>query len=96
MIEYIHNAIKATAGEDITVAAKIYNADGFEVSSGCALRLYDKDNESMIIRVSGTKYTDKWQFTIPADITKDLRGKYWYCFCKDGERLCFAQPIYLV
>lgn len=96
MIEYIYDLIKATSGEDIEVAAKITDDSGACIASGCGLRLFDKD-ESFITRIDGVIDGDMWSFKIPAALTKDMKGKYYYCMCRDGEEaLNFKKPIYFV
>ena len=96
MIEYLHNAIRATAGEDITVSAKITDENGLPITTGFHLSLYS-DNERLD-SFSGKYSSGVWEFTIAADATTDLRGRYWYCICSDNthEKLNFKQPIYLV
>ena len=95
MIEYLYDAIRATAGEEISIAAKIVNDSGIPVDTGCHLNLYN-DNE-MIISVEGSYVEEAWQFTIPADVTTNLIGRYWYCICSETHnKLNFKQPIYLV
>lgn len=43
------------------------------------------------------EYKDElWYFTIPAEATKGLQGRYWYCLYRDGDTLCFKEPIYLI
>ena len=96
MIEYLYNAIKATAGEEITITAKITNDDGVCITSHCHLMLYD--NEELLITVHGTfvEAEEVWEFTIPAEATKYLSGRYWYCICGKLGSLCFKEPIYLI
>ena len=94
MIEYIYDAIKSTAGADITINAKITDVDGAVITDGCALMLYD--NDSMITSVSGSYADDEWSFTIPANVTDGLCGRYWYCIYAHDNPICFKQPIYLV
>lgn len=94
MIEYIYDVIRATAGEDITISAKITEEDGTPITAGCAFRLYD--DEDMLARVEGTLTGEVWSFTLPANKTDGLSGRYWYCFCKDNKTLCFKKPLYLV
>lgn len=94
MIEYLFNAIRATAGEDICICAKITDDNGTPIDAGCALRFYD--DEGMLARVEGTLTGDVWSFTIPKEKTEGLKGRYWYCFCDGEKTLCFKQALYLV
>ena len=95
MIEYLHDAIRATAGDDITITARIVDENNLPVTIGCHINLY---NDTEQIGSFGGKYSNGvWEFTIPADITVELRGRYWYCICdEEHEKLNFKQPIYLV
>jgi hypothetical protein len=95
MIEYIYDAIKATSGEDIEISAKITDDDGTCITSGCGLRIYDKD-EKFITRIEGELIGDMWSFVVPAMTTDGMKGKYWYCICKDGNTIIFRKPLYLV
>lgn len=95
MIEYLYNAIRATAGKDISIAAKITTESGATLTDICSLML-SNDKGELISSVAGSLVDDAWQFTIPAEITKGLNGRYWYCFCTSDTNLCFKQPIYLV
>lgn len=94
MIEYLYNAIIATAGEDITITAKIEDDSGHAVEA-CHLSLYD-EQDNQLIKVDGVALDDVFNFTIPADATADIKGRYWYCICgHDNSSYCFNQPIYL-
>lgn len=94
MIEYLYNAIRATAGEDIVITAEITDDSGECLAADCALMLWDKDN--LITAASGELIDNIWYFTIPADTTTGLIGRYWYCICHNHSKLQFKQPIYLV
>lgn len=96
MIEYLYDAIRAHAGNDITIAAVVTDDEGNNITEDCALVLHDKDRETMIAKFEGTYSEGEWLFLIPADITKGLDGRYWYCVMRKGNALCFKQPIYLV
>jgi hypothetical protein len=94
MIEYLYNAIRATAGEDITIAAEITDNSGFCVNDGCALMLWD--DEELLTSVDGMLIDDLWNFTIPAAATTGFKGRYWYCICHKHNKLQFKEPLYLV
>ena len=51
MIEYIYNAIKATAGEDITIAASITDDNNQPITSGCTLEIFD--DEEVLVTIDG-------------------------------------------
>lgn len=99
MIEYLFDCIKATATTDTVITAVIADAADAPITEGCALMLHDKD-DSMIGTYAGVYVEDNntWYFSIPADDTKELRGRYMYCICNVAEQhnLCFKQPIYFV
>ena len=97
MIEYLYNAIRATAGQDITVVAEITNDTEIPITEGCHIMLFDPEKE-MIGTFDG-EYDIKdneWSFTIPAETTKGLSGRYWYSIYHYDNSLCFKEPIYLV
>lgn len=94
MIEYLHDAIRATAGEEICICAEITDNKGTAITENCHIMLYD--SLSLLVTVMGVYDGEVWYFDIPADITAGLKGRYWYCICADNTSLCFKQPIYLI
>lgn len=94
MIEYLYDVIRVSAGGDATITAEATDGAGNPISDGCYFILYLEDNK--IISFSGDCVNGIWNFTIPADITKDLKGRYWYCIKHNDNDLCFKQPIYFV
>ena len=94
MIEYIYNAIKATAGEDITIAASITDDNNQPITSGCTLEIFD--DEEVLVTIDGVYADDLWSFVIPADATINLKGRYWYTINNQYFSLCFKDPIYLM
>lgn len=97
MVEYLYDAIRAVAGQPITVTALITNELEELITEGCTFALHDPDG-AMIAETAGTYLPESlvWEFTIPAEITVGLQGRYWYCIMHDSNNLCFKQPIYLV
>ena len=96
MIEYLYNAIRAAAGNDIAITALITDDSGVDITEGCSLMLHDKDRETMIAQFYGDYVNGEWLFIIPAEITRGLNGRYWYCIKHNNSNLCFIEPIYLV
>ena len=92
MIEYLYDAIRATAGADMNIVARV-SEDGETLEGTCfALHI---DDEHMVV-VEGELIDGVYQFTVPAEITANLSGRYWYCFMKEHKPLCFKEPIYFV
>ena len=95
-IQYILDVIKATAGTDIEVCAEITDDDGVPVTEGCGFMLHnDDENKTMIVMIDGTYAEGVWSFTIPAEVTKGLKGRFLYCICRNNDTLCFKKPFYL-
>ena len=94
MIEYLYNAVRATAGEDICICAKITDDFGECVTDTCSLMLHD--DKDLIVSVEGELLDEAWDFVIPANVTANLHGRFWYCICCGNTNLCFKQPIYLI
>lgn len=93
MVEYLYNCIRASAGQDITIISNI-EENKVDVTEGCGFMLHiDEDNA---IVFGGEFKEGLWYFTIPAEYTKELKGRYWYCLTKNGSTLCFKQPIYFM
>lgn len=95
MIEYLYDAIRATAGQDIKIYAELTDKDGNVYEEGCHLMLFNPEKE-LIVTVDGEIVENEWIFTIPAEITEGLKGRFWYCICHHNINLCFKEPIYLV
>ena len=92
MIEYIYDVIKASAGQEFIVTAKITTENG-TVPTGCHFNLYDGENK--IATHQGTCANGVYEFIIPAETTAKLRGRYWYCICDEKHStLNFRKPIY--
>lgn len=92
MIEVYYDVIKAVAGQQIDVTVDIEG----EVEGGCQMVIHNAAND--IVAATEGSYieeVDMWHFTFPADATKGLEGRFWYCVQNDGQNLCFKQPMYL-
>ena len=94
MIEYLFDAIRATAGSDNIIAAKVSDELGNPVTSDVVLRIHLNDGK--MIDVIGDPVNDTLYFSIPASVTEGLKGRHSYCVRHLDEQLCFMQPIYFV
>ena len=94
MIDYIFDAIKAKAGEDIEVSAFITDEEDNFVTAGCSFVLYGKDGDKFY-ECEGTCSENMTCFVIPAEETKGLKGRYWYTINEDGKTMNFFKPFYL-
>lgn len=61
MIEYLANAIRATAGEEIVIVANIAE-DGVDITSGCGIMLHIGDD---MVMFDGEYKDELWYFTNP-------------------------------
>ena len=93
MVEYIYDAIKATAGENASIVAKITNYDGSNIER-CDMYIFD--NNSEIFSVAGSFDGELWTFNISGQLTDGLKGRYWYEINNGGYSISFKQPIYFV
>lgn len=91
-VEYIRDVIRITAGEDADIGAVITDEEGVAVTEDVSLMLH-LEEEYMI---EGSFDGECWTFTIPADITQGLKGRYHYCICQGDSTLCFKTPLYLM
>ena len=94
MIEFLYDCIKTVSGEDINIGAQITDVDGKDITSGCSLLFIDKEYNT-IDEYAGTYADGAWTFTIPAEATKGMEGRYWYRIKYNDDSLSFAAPIYL-
>ena len=97
MVEYIDDMIRITAGEEAEIAAVVTGEDGESITEGVGLMIHNPDG-SMLTKIPGEFIADEmtWTFTVPAETTKGLKGRYSYCICCFSESLCFRKPFYLV
>lgn len=96
MIEYLHDAIRAVAGQEIAVNATITDDLDMPVTTDCKLILHDDDTELFVATGIYLEEDTSWTFNIPANVTTGLSGRYWYDIQHEGNNLCFKKPIYLV
>lgn len=94
MVELLYDAVKAIAGEDINILAEITDVDNNDITSGCSIVFIDKEFAT-IGEYDGVYSDGAWVFTIPAEVTKGLEGRYWYRIKFQGGALGFAAPIYM-
>lgn len=97
MIEYLHNAIRATAGTNVVVIARLADGDGVPITSGAHFMLFEEDATTLLATIDGdyNSSDDIWEFILDAELTSGRCGKHWYRICIEGEPLCFKQPFYL-
>ena len=95
MIEYIHNAIRATAGDDTPIAAIIRDEVGAIITENCHLQFLD-GKKQLIANIDGAFDGDQWQFVIPSALTEGLKGRHYYCIVCDDVILNFRESLYLI
>lgn len=103
MVEYLYDAIRCSAGVDNMINAYITDelagsGEGEIITDGCEFILHDGTTDKVISKVIGKFDTELsvWEFVIPAEVTEGLRGRYKYCIMREGQNLCFKQPIYIL
>ena len=88
--------IKVTGGEDALVTALITEND--EIVESAGFHLYDE--ELTELAYAEGQLDDKglyFEFHIPAEVTRTLKGRYLYTICDGaGSSRCFYQPILIV
>ena len=98
MIEYLYDAIKAVAGQEIKVNAYITDDEEKLINEDCYFVLYDPTGARVMAKVSGSFLTDyqMWEFVLSAEMTEGCKGRFWYCISHNNANLNFKQPIYLM
>lgn len=98
MVEYLYDCIRAVPSQDIVINAYITDDQENIITQNCKLVVYDKDANEMLFMVEGVYLPESlnWEFTIPAENTNGLSGRYWYYIIWNESPLCFKQPIYFV
>lgn len=91
-VEYIRDIIRITAGEDADIGAVITDEEGVAVTDDVSLMLHLEE----VYTIEGVYSEECWTFTIPAEMTQGLKGKYHYCICQGDSTLCFKTPLYLM
>lgn len=97
MVEYLYDAIRAVAGNEIDITA--YITDEFEnfVTEDCEFVLHDGTGKEMLLRKNGVYDSENaiWHFILAPEETAGMNGRYLYCIRHNDSNLCFKQPIYL-
>lgn len=98
MVEYLYNAIRASAGQENTINAYITDENENLITENCYFVLHDGTGTKEIAKILGSYDKDLtvWTFVINPEITTGLRGRYMYCVSHDNSSLCFNQPIYFL
>ena len=61
------------------------------------LRSWKKNEDGTETPLKGCTFDgEEWKFVIPANVTSDRAGRYWYRIYASDTSLCFKQPIYLI
>ena len=96
MIEYIENVIRATAGENLCLIAKVTDALGNNLEA-CSFCLFNDENKLFMISGIRSQEHGVWEFYVPANATANLKGRHWYAVCDENDTsLCFKNPIYFM
>ena len=98
MVEYLYDAIRAVAGQDIKINAYATDDAGKLITEDCALILHDPKGEQVLAMAPGYFLPEyqMWEFTLAAEATNGLKGRFWYCIMHENSNLCFKQPMYLL
>ena len=96
MIEYLYDAIRAVAGQDIAISAEITNDEGEPITENCNLVLHFNEDEMYVAPGLYLAEVRQWTFNVPGEATKGKKGRYFYCIQHEGLNLCFKEPIYLI
>lgn len=98
MVEYLYDAIKAVAGQEIKIEAYITDENENLITEDCYFVLHDGTGLEMLLRKLGTYNIDSmnWEFVLAPEETEGLSGRHLYCIQHDNSNLCFKQPIYLM
>lgn len=95
MLEYLYDAIRANAGQPLGITAQLAN-NGEPIIEDCVLVFFDDNQELTHVEGLYIAEIDRWNFTVPAEVTEGRIGRHWYCIRHDGVNLCLNKPIYLV
>lgn len=97
MIEYLYDAIRAVAGQEIKVVAYITDENENIITEGCYFVLHDETGDKMLLKKEG-QYSPEfnfWEFVLAPEDTAGMTGRHLYCIQYNDSNLCFKQPIYL-
>jgi hypothetical protein len=98
MVEYLYDAIRAVAGQDIKINAYVTDDEGRLITENCDLILHDPQGEQILAIAPGYFLPEyqMWEFILASQATYGMTGRFWYCIMHEDSNLCFKQPIYLV
>lgn len=97
MVEYLYDAIRAVAGQEIKIEAFITDENENIVTENCSFVLHDGTGTKMLLVKNGSYLPEFniWEFVLTPEETEGMNGRYMYCVQHDNSNLCFKQPIYL-
>ncbi len=97
MIEYLYDAIRVVAGQDLAIRAVIDNDENDEpITENCNLVLHFKDGSMFVAPGLYDPEVNQWTFNVPGTATAGQSGRHQYCLQHDGANLCFKKPMYLL
>lgn len=92
MIEYLHRAVKATAGKEVVITAKILDDN---ITTDCKLCLYDDKKEINTFDNYYDMDNETLYFILPADAFPHT-GRYFYTICHYGASITNKEPLYIL
>lgn len=92
-IEYLGDYSRASSGQDVRIEA-IITDNGDVVATNCQISLWN--GTDVIFETDGEYNDGVWAFVIPASVTIELHGLYYYAISNGGEYVDVRQPITII
>jgi len=92
-IDYLGDYSRASSGQDVCIEADITEF-GEVITDNCILTLWS--GTDVIYECCGEYLGDQWAFVIPASVTIELHGRYFYAVSYGGEYIDVRQPITII
>ena len=84
---------RASSGQDIRINAVI--TDGGEaVTTNCSITLWS--GTDVVYKGDGEYNGERWAFVIPASVTIELHGRYYFAIDNGGTYIDVTQPITII
>lgn len=93
-IMHLRDIKQAASGQDVTIDVYMSDENGEHIISESVVELWDGNN--MLYKGNGKHNGTWWTFTIPADVTIALHGRYYYAICNAEFAIHDITPIIII
>ena len=91
---YLHDVKQAASGQDVNINVYMTDENGAHITSDSFIELWN--GVLMLYKGKGEYNGTYWTFTIPADVTMVLHGRYYYAICNEEHDINDITTLYII